>query len=140
MTLNPTTPMLVSDLANYLSTVATDVNALWASNAVTWPVSFRSVTLDDNYIDCVDIPIEIFAITAGISSSLEELGLGREGMIRVLLFDGNVTIVNSSTLMTKDSDDFPAQDGDVMILVNRSGDPDTSTPGTWKEIYRLIQA
>lgn len=140
MTLNPAAPMLVSDLATYLSTVASDVNSLWASNAVSWPVSFRLVTLDDDYIDCVDIPIEIFAITAGISSSLEDLNLGREGMIRVLLFDGILTVVNSATLMTKDSDDFPAQDGDVMILINRGGDPDTSTPGVWKEIYRLIQA
>ena len=138
MTLNPSAGMLVSDLATYLETVALDVNSLWASNAVTWPVSFRAVTLDDKNIVSVDIPIEIYAIAAGLESSLEELLTGRKSMIRVLLFDDTITVIHSATLVLKDSDDFPAQSGDVMIFVNRGGVPETSTEGYWKEIYRLV--
>lgn len=140
MTLNPSAGMLVSDLATYLNTVASDVNSLWASNAVTWPVSFRVVSLDNTAITCVDIPIEIFAISAGSESSVVELLNSREGMLRVLLFDDSITVEHSSTLRLKDSDNFPAQAGDVMIFVNRGGEPETSTEGYWKEIYRLIQA
>ena len=140
MTLNPSTGMLVSDLAAYLQTVANDVNSLWASNAVTWPVSFRTVILDTDEIICVDVPIEVFAVSAGISSTLEHLTIGREGMIRVLLFDDSITVVHSSDIQLKDSDNFPAQAGDVMIFVNRDGVPETSIEGYWKEIYRLIAA
>jgi hypothetical protein len=145
MTLSTTPPTLVSELSARFEAIAEDVNSLWAQNAAAaWNVAYRAeeIASGETELASEDVPIEVVALTGGAAISLGQITGGREGMLKILIADdANITVVHDGTtpkIILAGSANLPMAAGDVLILVNRGGDPDTSTDGYWREISRTL--
>jgi hypothetical protein len=123
--------------------MATDINSLWAYLAADYVgSSYRAELLaaGANTLVSVDVPKETIAMTAGGIATLTNITGGRAGQFKVLVADdANVTIVhNAANFVLKGAADLPMQAGDILILVNRGGDPATVTNGYWREVSRTL--
>lgn len=144
MTLSTTPPNTVAELVSFLSNAVADVNSLWALySSGAWVVSYKDEVIASDSIVASDVPIEVLALTAGGAQDLAELTGGRKGMIKIIVFDdANITVKHDpSKIILKGGADLDPVAGDVLVLVNRDGDPD-ATPaavdGYWREILRNL--
>ena len=113
------------------------------SNVVV-PVAASSLTigteLSERKIECV-------RISAAGAETLTNFLSGTEGQIKILIFSGgNVTLTDG----TRDSgkfylnqlpalSDFVGADGDILALINLTGDGGATTDGWWEELWRVVK-
>jgi len=91
-----------------------------------------------------DVPIEMIFLAASAAETLERINGSRDGNIKVLIAtNDNVTVQrNDSYIKTKNpllAADFNMNTGDILILANVDGNPDTLANGTWIELVRSLQ-
>jgi hypothetical protein len=122
--------------------MAEDLNALWAYQAAGYVgSSYRAEVLaaGANTLASEDVPKETIALTALGAATLTNITGGRAGQFKVLVADdANVSIVHSASIILKGDANLDMQAGDILILLNRDGDPDTPANGYWREVSRTL--
>ena len=140
MTLSTNLPTTMQGLLTALSAMITDVNALWAYHALSsLLVGYRAETIAPGQTELVsvDTPLEVIHTTAGVAVSLVHISGARAGMIKILVTkDANVTMEHSTDMLLDGSVDYAMATGDLLVLLNIDGDPDTATNGYWRELLR----
>jgi len=110
-----------------------------------------NVTLDPGQTDLVvgtdieDCMIEIILIQAAAAETLENITGAREGNLKFIIpVNDNVSIDRDNTkIKLKQPVANPTLQmltDDVLVIINFGGDPDTTTDGTWLELYRTLQS
>jgi len=146
MTIDATAPLgtaLVSSLDGYIRDDREQINSLWEA------VVAANCTETDHEMgagefalvigtDLEDVILEIVNLTAAAAVDLMQITDGSGGMVKVIKAgDGNVTIKhNASYIYLADTTDYTMTAGDILVLINSGGDPDTSVNGVWYEIVR----
>lgn len=113
-------------------------------NNVVVPVAASSLTIGT---DLSERKMECVRISATGAETLTNFLGGVEGQIKILIFSGgNVTLTDG----TRDSGkfylnqlpaltDFVGADGDILALINLTGDGGATTDGWWEELWRVIK-
>lgn len=143
MPLSAVVPTTMSELVTFMSAIVADVNTLWSQySASAWIVGYREehMAVDDTELVSSDTPFEVIVLAADGAVDLTNITGARKGMIKVIIADDNNVCVkhNVDKIILKGAADLDMEAGDVLILVNRDGDPDTATDGYWREVLRNL--
>ena len=140
MTLSTVLPTTMQGLLTALTTMITDVNALWAYHALSsLLVGYRAEAMiaGQTTLASVDTPLEVIHITPAVAVDLAQITGGRAGMIKILIpKNANLTVSESATMYLDGDVDYVMATNDLLVLLNIDGDPDTATDGYWREITR----
>ena len=87
MTLDTARLSLVSDIATYLQTVASDVNSLWAQAGAAALLAYLEYLIlsGETEIAGSDIPIEVINLTCEAATNLTQITGARSGYLKILL-------------------------------------------------------
>jgi len=146
MTIDATLPLgtdLVSALDTYIREDREQINDLWtavvAANCTetTHEMGAGEFALAIG-TDLEDVIIELVNLTAAVAVDLMQITNGSAGMIKVIRFgDADVTVKHNASYIDLANDtDITTAAGDILVLVNKGGDPDTSVNGVWYEVAR----
>jgi hypothetical protein len=151
MTLDATLPSdsatVLSSLYSLMRETRALVNSLetqLASAGITTAISQHTMESGETEIDLADlndVPSEFVELTGTVAVNLEHITGCRAGQIKIIRFmDSNVTVKYDATKIALETygatEDFSASAGDMLTLINRNGDPDTTTDGLWEEVSR----
>ena len=146
MSIDATKPLatdLVSAIDDYIREDRAQINKLWdALVAANCTETDHEMGIGDFYLaigtDLEDVMLELINLTAAAAVDLMQITLGSGGMIKIIRAgDGNVTVKhNASYIVLAGATDLTLTAGDVLVLINSGGDPDTPTNGVWYEITR----
>jgi hypothetical protein len=98
------------------------------------------MAVGDTELVSSDTPFEVIVLTADGAVDLTNITGARKGIINVIIADDNNVCVkhNVDKIILKGAAYLDMEAGDVLILVNRDGDPDTATDGYWREVLRNL--
>ena len=146
MTIDATKPLatdLVSAIDDYIREDRAQINALWAALVAA------NCTETDHEMgagefaleigtDLEDVILELVNLTGAAALNLMQITDGSGGMIKVIKAgDNNITVKhNASYIYLSGESDFNLSTGDVLVLINSGGDPDSSINGVWYEVAR----
>lgn len=146
MTINASVPVgtdLVSSLDSYIRDDRAQINELWTAVVAANATETAHVMGAGEFAlvigtDLDDVILELVDLTAAVAVDLMQITEGSGGMIKVIRAgDGNVTVKhNASYISLVGSADLTMTAGDILVLVNSGGDPDTSVNGVWYEVVR----
>jgi len=139
----PTNTNFGNELAAYIKENRTEINSLWTAvgSLSALPV-FSELVAAAGIIEvgthCEDVFLETIRISAAAPLNVTMISNGREGMIKILLANGNnITLIHSADFVLAGADDVNINDGDSIWLINIDGDPGVDN-GTWREINRNL--
>jgi hypothetical protein len=141
----PTNTNFGNELAEYIRENRVDINALWTAvgSLSALPV-FSELVAAAAIIEvgthCEDVFLEVVYISAAGPLTITMISEGREGMIKILLANGNnITLQHGAGFLElAGDDDINLNDGDSVWLINIDGDPDAPDNGYWREINRNL--
>ena len=139
----PTGTMLVSSIDDYIREDRAQINLLWAAVTATNSTETTHVMGAGEFAlvigtDLEDVIIELVNLTAAVAVDLKQITNGSGGMVKIIRFgDTNVTVEHSASYIDLAGGiDMTTAAGDMLMLINRGGDPTTSVNGVWEEVAR----
>ena len=143
----PTGTMLVSSIDDYIREDRAQINLLWSAiTAANSTETTHSMGAGEFALvigtDLEDVILEVVNLTAAVAVDLMQITSGSGGMLKILRFgDSDVTVKhNASYISLVGSIDMTTTAGDILVLMNVGGDPDTSVNGVWYEVARAGSA
>ncbi len=139
---NGITGKIIKDSGVAIVNIILTILARYVYNEVVVPPTATSLTIGT---ELSSLMIETVRISAAGAEILTNFLNGTEGQIKILIFNGsNVSLTDG----TRDSGKFylnqlPAltnfngSTGDILTLINISGDGGTTTHGWWEELFRV---
>jgi len=148
MTIDATKPLatdLVSSLDDYIREDRVQINELWqaivAANATE---TTHEMGAGEFYLeigtDLENVILELINLTATAAVNLMQITGGSGGMLKVIRAgDSNVTVNHhSSYISLNGAASLSLATGNILVLINKGGDPDSSINGVWYEVCRSV--
>jgi hypothetical protein len=139
MSVDATTPTLISELPARIVEIAEAVNDLAAQNNYSVYGEY-AIGPGVCHPEGAETAIEVMALAVTGSSTLSSIEGANDGAIKIVVVDsGSITVTyGAGTMILAGAVDLSLTAGDCIAFVNRGGDPGNGTDGSWRELFRIL--